>query len=398
MNSRTILRRELLPVRTELERYLISFELLEKGGEEGYRLFFPTCCARDGIGDTEVTVLIVTTEQSGLDRYSQELAKRLDVKKITTRRYLSLVEAYKLARSIRSEGGIVHLPNQHFARYAIFLNRPFIVTVHDLARCCFNLDRETISEKILLNLDIRHIRRASHIIAISQSTKSDLVKYLNTTESKISVIYNGVDHNIFKPYEPYQMRPHHVTLSHKPYILYVGSERRRKNLGRLFEAFAMLRQEFPKLKLIKVGGPGSSRQSRSETLKKLSGLGITKDVIFIDHVFELTLAYYYSSAVLLAYPSLYEGFGLPPLEAMACGCPVVTANNSSLPEVVGEAGIMVNPYDTSSLVQAMRQVLTDKQLRDRMVRRGLEQSKRFSWEKTAELTLQVYNKVVRGEN
>ena len=248
------------------------------------------------------------------------------------------------------------------------------------------------------NLDKRYIKQASHIIAISQSTKSDLVKYLNTPESKISVIYNGVDHNIFKPYEPYQMRPYHVTLSHKPYILYVGSERRRKNLGGLFEAFATLRQEFPELKLVKVGGPGRSRQSRSETLKKLSSLGITEDVTFVDYMSELELAYYYSSATLLAYPSLYEGFGLPPLEAMACGCPVVTANTSSLPEVVGEAGIMVNPYDTRSLVQAMRRVLTDDKLRDNMIRKGLEQSKKFSWGKTAELTRQVYNKVACRED
>jgi len=342
-----------------------------------------------------VPVLIVTTEQSGMDRYSQELAKRLDVKKITSRRYLSPVEAYKLAMSIRSDGDIVHLPNQHFARYALFLNRPFMVTVHDLARCCFNFDRETISAKALLNLDIRYIKRASHIIAISESTKRDLTKYLRIPETRISVIYNGVDHNIFKPYKPYQMRPYHVILSHKPYILYVGSERRRKNLGRLFEAFAMLRQEFPKLKLVKVGGPGHSRQLRSETLKKLSSLGITRDVTFVDYISELELAYYYSSAALLAYPSLYEGFGLPPLEAMGCGCPVITANNSSLPEVVGKAGIMVNPYDTFGLAQAMRRVLTDDKLRDNMVRKGLEQSKKFSWEKTAELTLQVYNKVAR---
>ncbi len=341
-------------------------------------------------------ILIVNTEQSGMDRYSQELAKRLDVKKITSRRYLSPVKAYNLARSIRSEGDIVHLPNQHFARYALFLNQPFIVTVHDLARCCFNFDSETISEKILLNLDKRYIKQASHIIAISQSTKSDLVKYLNIPENKISVIYNGVDHNIFKPCEPYQMRPYHVTLSHKPYILYVGSERQRKNLGRLFEAFAMLKQEFPELRLVKVGAPGRSKQLRSETLKKLSSLGITEDVTFVDYISESKLAYYYSSASLLAYPSLYEGFGLPPLEAMACGCPVVTANTSSLPEVVGEAGIMVNPYDTSSLVQAMRRVLTDDKLRDNMVRKGLEQSKKFSWEKTAELTQQVYNKVAPG--
>jgi len=168
-------------------------------------------------------------------------------------------------------------------------------------------------------------------------------------------------------------------------------------LDRLFEAFFVLKQEFHELKLVKVGDQGRSKQFRSDTMKKLSGLGLIRDVIFVGHVSELDLAYYFSSAALLAYPSLYEGFGLPPLEAMACGCPVVTSNTSSLPEVVGEAGIMVNPYDTRSLVQAMRKVLTDKELRDNMVRAGLEQSKKFSWKKTAKLTLQVYNKVARRE-
>jgi glycosyltransferase involved in cell wall biosynthesis len=340
-------------------------------------------------------VLIVTSEESGLDRYSQEIAKRLDVKKITCRRYLSLPKACKLARSIRSEGSIVHLPNHNFARYALFLNQPFIVTVHDLARCCFNFDRETVGEKILLNLDKRYIKRANQIIAVSENTKSDLVSYLKIPESKISVIYNGVDHDIFKPYH---VRPHNIRLCNRPYILCVGSERRRKNLGRLFESFAALKREFPELKLVKLGSPGRCKEFRSQTLKTLSRLGITEDVVFVDHISEKDLAYYYSSAALLAYPSLYEGFGLPPLEAMACGCPVVTSNISSLPEVVGEAGIMLNPYDTRSLVQAMRQVLTDSELRDSMVRKGLEQSKKFSWESTAELTLQVYNKVTGGEN
>ena len=180
------------------------------------------------------------------------------------------------------------------------------------------------------------------------------------------------------------------------YILYVGSERRRKNLGRLFEAFAALKPELPELKLVKIGSAGRSKKFRDDTIKQLSSLGIAGDVIFVDHISELELAYYYSSATLLAYPSLYEGFGFPPLEAMACGCPVVTSNTSSLPEVVGEAGIMVDPYDTSSLVRAMRRVLTDSGLRNDMVRRGLEQAKKFSWERTAELTLQLYNKVAGG--
>ena len=97
-----------------------------------------------------MVILIVTNEKYGVDRYSQEIAKRLDVQTITTKRYLSLVEAYKLARRIRGLGSIVHFPNQHFARYALFLNQPFIVTVHDLGRCCFHFDSETIREKILL--------------------------------------------------------------------------------------------------------------------------------------------------------------------------------------------------------------------------------------------------------
>jgi len=330
-------------------------------------------------------VLIVTSEKSGLDKYTQEIAKRLDVSQVKSRRYLSLIEAYRLSRIVQGLSDIVHLPNQNFARYALFLKNPFIVTVHDLVRFCFGFARETVSERILLKLDIRGIKRASHIIAISQNTRNDLITYLTIPDDRISVIYNGVDHSIFKPYD--------VKLLNKPYILYIGSERPRKNLDRLFEAFAKLKGEFPELKLVKVGTPGRSEKYRRDTMKKLGSLGITRDIIFIDHMPELELAYYYSSATLLAYPSFYEGFGLPPLEAMACGCPVITSNTSSLPEVVGEAGIMVNPYDTDSLVKAMRQVLTDAKLRDDMIRKGFEQSKRFSWEKTARETLEVYNKV-----
>jgi len=247
-----------------------------------------------------VLVLIVTTEKSGVDRYSQEIAKRLEVKKIESQRYLSLIEAYRLSRLVRRQGGIVHLPNQNFARYALFLKNPFIITVHDVIRFCFRFTQETISERILLKLDTRYIKRASHIIADSQNTRKDLIKYLKIPGDRISVIYCGVDHSIFKPYN--------VKLLDKPYILYVGSERPRKNLGRLFEAFAKLKKGFPELKLLKVGASGRSGKYRADTMKKLDSLGITQDAIFVDHLSELDLAYYYSSALLLAHPSLYEGF------------------------------------------------------------------------------------------
>ncbi len=330
-------------------------------------------------------VLIVTREKSGVDRYSQEIAKRLDVKKVESRRYLSLIEAYRLSKLIRRQDGIVHLPNQNFARYALRIKNPFIVTVHDLIRFSIGFAKETITEKILLKLDIRGIKRASHIITVSKHTKNDLIEYLKIPDSRISVIYNGIDRDIFKPYN--------VRALDKPYILYVGSERPRKNLERLVEAFAILRKEFTALRLVKVGESGRSEEYRRETMKKLDSLGITQAVMFIDHLSERDLAHIYASAVLLAYPSLYEGFGLPPLEAMACGCPVVASNTSSLPEVMGEAGILVDPYDTDSLAQAMREVLANSTLRDDMVRKGLEQSKKFSWERAAEQTQEVYNKV-----
>ncbi|HEX73968.1 MAG TPA: glycosyltransferase family 4 protein [Dehalococcoidia bacterium] len=333
-------------------------------------------------------LLIVTTEKSGVDRYSKEIAQRLDVRTIESRRYLSLIEAYQLSRLLGSQDDIIHLPNQNFARYALFIKNLYIVTVHDLVRLCFGFTTETISERILLRLDIRGIKRASHIIATSQTTRNDLIAYLKIPDDRISVIYNGLDHSIFKPYK--------VGILDKPYILYVGSERPRKNLDRLIEAFAVVRKEFPELLLVKVGVAGRAQEYRQEIMRKLESLGIIQAVIFVEYVSELDLAYYYSSAALLAYPSLYEGFGFPPLEAMACGCPVVTSNTSSLPEVVGKAGIMVNPYDTDSLVEAMQQVLTDSKLRDDMVRKGLEQAKKFSWEKAAEETQEVYNKVANG--
>jgi len=340
---------------------------------------------RERVGDGKVPVLIVTTEKSGIDRYSQELAKRLDVKTIETQRYLSLIKAFRLFKKVQGERDIVHLPNQNFARYALFLNNPFIVTVHDVIRFCFDFSDETISERLLLKLDIRGIKRANRIIAVSQHTKNDITKYFKIPENNISVIYNGIDHTVFKPYQ--------VKLLDKPYILYVGSERPRKNLGRLFAAFAKLKPEFPELKLLKIGATGRSKEYRRDTIKQIADSGISQDVIFVDRASETDLAHYYSSAALLAYPSLYEGFGLPPLEAMACGCPVVTSNISGLPEVVGNAGIIIDPYDIDSLAQAMKQVLTDNKKREEMVAKGLIQARKFSWERAAQETLKVYKKV-----
>jgi len=335
-------------------------------------------------------VLIVTTEESGIDKYSQELAERLGVKQIVTPRYMPLNEVFQLSKLIRNEPDTVHLPNQNFARFAFLRKKPYIVTVHDVIRFYLRFEPESILERLLLRSDIWSIKRANHIIATSQHTKKDLVRYMMIPESKITVVYDGIDHNIFKPYDV------KLRLLDKPYVLYVGSERPRKNLRSLFEAFAVLRKDFPDLTLLKVGPVGRYDKYRKDSQRKLVSLGITRDVAFVDYVSEHDLVSYYRSAELLAYPSLYEGFGLPPLEAMSCGCPVVTSNVSSIPEVVGDAAVLVDPRNVDSLAQAMRRVLTDSKLRDEMVRKGLEQAQKFSWEKTAEQTQEVYEKVAAG--
>jgi len=335
-----------------------------------------------------MATVVVTTEKSGVDRYSRELAERLDTKTIETRRYLRAKESYRLAGQIRNEPDIIHITNQNFARYALFRSRPFIVTVHDLIRFFIRFFPEKNIEKLLLRLDILGIKHAAHIIAVSQHTKEDIIKYLMIPEDKITVIYNGIDHSTYKPY-PQRMLD-------EPFIIYVGSERPRKNLNRLLEAFAIIKNDFPELRLIKIGEPGRYDVFHSNTIDKLGKLGIKDSVLFVEYVSDVYLAHYYSCAEMLVYPSLYEGFGLPPLEAMACGCPVVTSNTSSLPEVVGDAGILVNPYDMTELAQAMKRVLSDKNLRDEMKNKGLQRAGRFCWDKTSEQTMAVYQKVADG--
>ena len=358
---------------------------------------------------------MATIGSHSLDLYSRKLAEGLDVPVFRTHIYQRIAECRNIswlsARAVKSIwydwhfvrevnrlGDFVHLPNHHFGRYANFLKVPFIITVHDLIRY---LDlkgyqtliyRPNLRDRFYFNLDYKGIKKAKRIIAISQTTKNDLMRYLGVAEEKISVVYNGIDHKLFQPVA-------HRLYNH-PYILFVGTEHLRKNFAGLLKAFSRLKREprFKDLKLVKVGRAGGRETDfRRQTMKVINALDLAGDVVFADFVAENDLPAYYSGARVFILPSLYEGFGLPPLEAMACGCPVITSNTSSLPEVAGDAGIMVNPHDTDSLTQAIEQVLTDDKLRSSMIKKGLEQSKKFSWEKTARQTQEVYNRVAHEQ-
>ncbi len=354
---------------------------------------------------------MATIGSRSLNLYSRRLAEGLNVTVFHTHIYQRIAECRNISwmstRAVKSIwydghfvkklnrlGDFIHLPNHHLGRYGNFLKVPFIITVHDLIRY-FDLKgrrtlihRPNLRDRFYFNLDYKGIKKAKRIITISQATKNDLVHYLGIAEEQISIVYLGIDHRLFQPVF------HH--LYNHPYVLFVGTEHPRKNFAGLLKAFSQLKREpkFKDLKLVKVGRAGGREADfRGQTMKVINALDLARDVIFADFVPENDLPAYYSGAGVFVLPSLYEGFGLPPLEAMACGCPVVTSNTSSLPEVTGEAGIMVNPYDTDSLAQAIRQVLTDDKLRSSMIKKGLKQSKKFSWEKTARQTQEVYNRV-----
>lgn len=334
-----------------------------------------------------MAIFICTTEDSGIDRYSQGIAEHLPVPVVRTRRYKLGLKGYSLVKAIGSLDELVHYPSQHFGRYAILARRPFLVTVHDLERICFPLGKDGFRERIGLRLDVLAIKKARHIIAVSQNTKRDLVRLLGVDERKVTVIYNGVDHSVFKP-NGSKPAPF-------PYILYVGSERPRKNLRRLLAAFARLKRSggFNDLKLVKVGTPGRSPAFRKSVLRAINDFGLQGEVLFTEHLNDQELAAKYGAARALVYPSLYEGFGLPVLEAMACGCPVITSDVSALPEVAGDAALLVDPCDEAALSEAIARLLSDDNLRGRLIERGLERSKRFSWASSASQTLALYREM-----
>lgn len=236
-------------------------------------------------------------------------------------------------------------------------------------------------------------RHADAIIAISESTKRDIVKFYDIPPEKIFVTYLGYEAGLFKP-ETDEVRTAGVLTKHginTEFVLCVGTLEPRKNLDRLIEAFALFKkQSGAGHKLVITGAKGWLYDKIFETVSELK---LENEVVFTGYVAREDLPSLFSRAGVFVYPSLYEGFGLPPLEAMACGAPVITSNVSSLPEVVGEAGAMVDPYDVQGLAEAISRVLTEESLRREMAAKGIERAKLFSWEKAAAQTLAVFQHV-----
>jgi len=305
----------------------------------------------------------------------------------------------------RFSADLVHIP---LNRVPLVLPRPYVVTIHDMASLLF--ERRSGARMNVRRFRFRRgLQRADRVIAVSEATRRDVQKLLGIPAERVRVVYNAPDPEFFDRHPVADARlagpdVHNLELQrileryqiHYPFLLYAGNIRKQKNIPRLVEAFAVVREElanhpvYQDLHLIIIG----DEISQHPAVRRAVIQGHVEDSVrFLGFVPFDTLRNFFEAAAAFVFPSLYEGFGLPPLEAMASGTPVVTSGVSSLPEVVGDAAMLVNPENVFDIARGIKEVLLDEELRKTLIRRGREQAAKFSWERAAREVLAIYREV-----
>jgi glycosyltransferase involved in cell wall biosynthesis len=292
---------------------------------------------------------------------------------------------------------LVHIP--HLFWLPRNLPCPYVMTVHDLLDHMYRArDQSGLRRSLHFFLTHRALKGAARIFAVSNFTKSEVEKLFDIDSERIEVVYNAIDERFLRGHASdadRQLLAERYLINH-PFLLYAGRISPHKNVVRIIEAFSALKAElekeelFPGLKLIIIGDELSKHPDLRRTVVRSR---MQNDVRFMGFVPIEMLRVFYDAAKIFVFPSLYEGFGLPPLEAMAHGTPVVTSNTSSLPEVVGNAAVLVNPENVFEIMRALHRVLLDQALRDKLKVRGYEQAKRFSWDASARQILRVYHEI-----
>ena len=295
---------------------------------------------------------------------------------------------------------LVHIPN--LFSVPRFLPCPYVMTVHDMLEHMSRARQQSgFWGTWHMQMTKRVLRGAARIFAVSNFTRTEIEKLFGIPPERIEVVYNAIDERFLRGHASPADREliaqrYQVTY---PFLLYAGRISPHKNVVRMIEAFSALKAElekeqaYPDLKLIIIGDDLSGNPDLRRTVVRS---GVQNDVRFLGFIPIEVLRIFYDSAKIFVFPSLYEGFGLPPLEAMAHGTPVVTSNVSSLPEVVGNAAVLVNPENVFEIMRALHRVLMDQPLRERMKERGYQQATKFSWESSVRRVLDVYEQVARN--
>ena len=270
---------------------------------------------------------------------------------------------------------------------------PSVVTVHDCIHLMFPQYLPNRFAYSYARTSIRMAaRRATRILTVSESSKRDILRFCRIPPDKVTVIYNAIDDRFREPPPAEEIeRIRERFQLHEPFVLYVGNVKPHKNLERLIEAIHHLHENgYDSLKLLVIG---SDISKYAELRRAVHRYNLHKYVRFLGFMPDATLAVLYRLAAVFVFPSLYEGFGLPPLEAMASGAPVVTSNVSSLPEVAGDAAVLVDPRDPRAIADGIRRVLTEPGLRETMRAKGLARAADFSWDRSIRRIRQIYGEV-----
>lgn len=321
----------------------------------------------------------------GIGRFALEVLSRLQrsgaaLEKIDSFPLLHPLEPIWLSWNIAR-----HTPDVYFSpgfNPPLQSKVPFVFTVHDLIHLRFTEDYGWKQCAYYRAVVKPALERASAVLTVSEFSKGEILSWARVPESKVRVVGAGVGGEFRPEVEP--------LLLPYAYFLYVGNHKAHKNVPRLLQSFARASLD-PEVRLI-FSGPADTK-----TLALVSKLRLDERVVFFGPISEEDLPRVYRGAVALVFPSLFEGFGLPPLEAMACGTPVIASNTSSIPEVIGDAGIMVDPYDLEALANAMERTFYDEDLRLDMSARGLARARLFSWQHTAGKILAILREVVERE-
>ena len=290
----------------------------------------------------------------------------------------------------RSHPHLCHFPN---ATAPLWPQAPFVITIHDASLFIYSHCHprtRLLSSRLALPLVAR---RAAAVITVSQHARRDLIRILDLPPEKVCVVYEAAPEHfrpVCDPRELERVRRKYRLPDH--FLLYVGTLEPRKNLRRLVRAARQVRRYGFPHKLVLVGASG---WQVDELHREVEACGMKDDVLFTGYVPDDDLPALFSLATLFVFPSLYEGFGLPPIEAMACGTPVLSSNRSALPEICGDAAHLIDPEDEEELVESLIALLSDGERRAEMTARGLRQAATFSWQRAAQETASIYQSVMQ---